>query len=148
MHPLDLTAINLQRLPNLNAIGKKESFQASARTFTQSGRKSIERTESASSIGSWKSISRSNSEMISRCNSMNSNNEIPLHQLPPRERKFKKQQQIALNKSRVETQKWLSRFNTNLVESFPAGPENMDIKQFFLAFDEKKDMYDFFNYFP
>lgn len=152
IRPLDLTAINLhQNHPPLAAsttttargiLNKRDSFQATARSFNQSGRRSsIERTESTSSIGSWKSISRCNSGMISRCDSTNSINNDPqlLQQLPLRERKFRKQQKILLNKARAENQQWYSGFNTNLGESIQAGPDKMNIKEFFLEFDAKKD---------
>jgi hypothetical protein len=169
--------------------------------FSLSGRRSLERVDSASSLGSWKTISRTNSASggpgggaiggaagrgggggtISRSDSLSSNNGNGSGSSygfgHPIERKFVKyvltytlsssplpdpslsspfpplflsllslprQQKSALKKSRAETQRWLTAFQSNLSESFQAvaGPEAMDLKHFFMELDENEEKYD------
>jgi hypothetical protein len=83
--------------PSGKALSRRESGSSTARSqnhFPYSSRKnSFERQDSASSVGSCNSISRDHSGMISRCDSLNSNNGgnmIDLESVPHEERKFVK----------------------------------------------------------
>eukprot|EP00604_Paraphysomonas_vestita_P000077 CAMPEP_0174824522 /NCGR_PEP_ID=MMETSP1107-20130205/35080_1 /TAXON_ID=36770 /ORGANISM="Paraphysomonas vestita, Strain GFlagA" /LENGTH=955 /DNA_ID=CAMNT_0016052241 /DNA_START=411 /DNA_END=3275 /DNA_ORIENTATION=- len=140
-----LNELNLQRLPTSKINSRSNSILSTNRNMQgnsgrlTSRRNSLERMDSASSVGSWKTISRNESGVISRCDSTNSSNGINLQNMSPLERKMMKKHILALKQHRDETQKWLRGFQTNLQESFHSGPEDIDIKTFFMALDESEE---------
>ena len=97
---LDLTALNLQR--SLPPTKGGSQLSTSRSHLSVSGRRSLERIDSASSVGSWKTISRSNSNaggMISRSDSVSSNNGLLQTISHPMERKFVKYELIVSTSS-------------------------------------------------
>lgn len=91
-----LNELNLQRLPTSKINSRSNSILSTNRNMQgnsgrlTSRRNSLERMDSASSVGSWKTISRNESGVISRCDSTNSSNGINLQNMSPLERKMMK----------------------------------------------------------